>query len=42
MIESVPLRRYIEKIDTNSETFGTPGFFGVEFYFQPDGEKALY
>lgn len=28
-------RRYLELFDPNCETFGTPGFFGVEFYFQP-------
>jgi uncharacterized protein YbcC (UPF0753/DUF2309 family) len=28
-------RRYLENIDKSCETFGTPGFFGVEFYFQP-------
>lgn len=28
------LRRYVEKSIPNAETFGTPGFFGVEFYFQ--------
>lgn len=33
------IRRYIEKNDTNSETFGTPGFFGVEFYFKPEHGK---
>ncbi|MGE0931473.1 YbcC family protein [Peijinzhouia sedimentorum] len=33
------LRRYIESIDKKSETFGTPGFFGVEFYFQPENGK---
>lgn len=33
------LRRYIETFDPNAETFGTPGFFGVEFYFQPQGGK---
>lgn len=32
-------RRYLEKIDPGCETFGTPGFFGVEFYFQPDHGK---
>lgn len=32
-------RRYLEKIDPRCETFGTPGFFGVEFYFQPDHGK---
>ncbi|MBI1838096.1 MAG: DUF2309 domain-containing protein [Flavobacteriia bacterium] len=30
------LRRYIEQVDSNSETFGTPGHFNVEFYFQPE------
>ncbi|MEA5259503.1 DUF2309 domain-containing protein [Arcicella aquatica] len=30
------IRRYLEKLDTNCETFGTPGFFGVEFYYQPE------
>lgn len=29
------IRRYLEKFDGNCETYGTPGFFGVEFYFQP-------
>ncbi len=33
------LRRYLENIDPNCETFGTPGFFGVEFYFQPEHGK---
>ncbi len=32
-------RRHIEKIDASFETFGTPGFFGVEFYFQPENGK---
>lgn len=32
-------RRYIELNDPNAETFGTPGFFGVEFYFKPQGSK---
>ncbi len=36
------LRRHIEHIDPNCETFGTPGFFGVEFYFQPqDGNFTI-
>jgi uncharacterized protein len=30
------LRRHVEQIDKHAETFGTPGFFGVEFYFQPE------
>lgn len=33
------LRSYIETIDPESATFGTPGFFGVEFYFQPEHGK---
>lgn len=31
------LRRYLEQFDDACETFGTPGFFGVEFFFQPEG-----
>lgn len=33
------LRRYVEKIDSSASTFGTPGFFGVEFYYKPVSEK---
>lgn len=33
------IRRYIEDNDKNCETFGTPGFFGVEFYFKPEHGK---
>jgi uncharacterized protein YbcC (UPF0753/DUF2309 family) len=33
------LRRYLEQTDRRCETYGTPGFFGVEFYFQPDHGK---
>ena len=33
------IRRHIEAIDVHSETFGTPGFFTVEFYFQAFGAK---
>ena len=33
------LRRYLEEFDTNCETFGTPGFFGVEFFYQPEDGK---
>jgi len=29
------LRRYLEQEDPLCDTFGTPGFFSVEFYFQP-------
>ncbi|MEO7992259.1 MAG: DUF2309 domain-containing protein [Chryseolinea sp.] len=33
------LRRYLEKLDPTCETYGTPGFFGVEFFYQPiDGQ----
>jgi uncharacterized protein len=33
------LRRHIEGCDANAETLGAPGFFGVEFYFQPQFGK---
>ncbi len=33
------IRRHIEFIDPLCETLGSPGFFGVEFYFQPEGGK---
>lgn len=33
------LRRHIEAVDAKSETLGCPGFFGVEFYFQPHKGK---
>jgi len=36
---SCSLRRYLENTDPRCETFGTPGFFGVEFYFQPEDGK---
>jgi uncharacterized protein len=29
------IRRHIESVDPLCETLGTPGFFGVEFYFHP-------
>ena len=29
------LRRYMELINPDAETFGTPGFFNLAFYFQP-------
>jgi uncharacterized protein YbcC (UPF0753/DUF2309 family) len=35
------IRRWIEKTDSSCETYGTPGFFGVEFYFKPQGGKFL-
>lgn len=35
----ISLRRYLEHIDPLCETLSTPGFFSVEFYFQPvDGK----
>lgn len=33
------LRRYIEQKDPNSRTWGTPGFFNVAFYYQPEHSK---
>jgi uncharacterized protein YbcC (UPF0753/DUF2309 family) len=33
------IRRHIEAVDKSCETFGAPGFFGVEFYFQQQGSK---
>lgn len=30
------IRRYIEMEDDNCNTYGTAGFFNVEFYFQPE------
>jgi uncharacterized protein len=33
------IRRHIEAVDKRCETFGAPGFFGVEFYFQQQGSK---
>lgn len=33
------LRRHVEFADPACETLGSPGFFGVEFYFQPEGGK---
>lgn len=29
------IRRYVEKMEPNCTTYGTPGFFGVEFYYKP-------
>lgn len=28
-------RRYLEQVDTLCSTYGTPGFFGVDIYYQP-------
>jgi len=33
------LRTYVESLDRHAETFGAPGYFGVEFYFHPAGAK---
>lgn len=33
------LRRHIEFVVPDCETFGTPGFFGVEFFMQPQNAK---
>jgi len=33
------LRRHVEAVDPHCETLGSPGFFGVEFYFQPQYGK---
>ena len=33
------LRRHIEYVDSDCETLGAPGFFGVEFFFQPENGK---
>eukprot|EP01041_Mallomonas_annulata_P036212 gene36212-59271_t len=33
------IRRYVEQVVPNSETFGTAGHFNVEFYFQPENGK---
>lgn len=32
-------RTYIEKLDPRCETLGTPGFFAMEFFYQPQGGK---
>jgi uncharacterized protein YbcC (UPF0753/DUF2309 family) len=33
------LRHYLEKFDPSCETYGTPGFFAVEFFFKPENGK---
>lgn len=35
------IRRYIEAEEPRSQTFGTPGFFGVPVYFQPQDGGLL-
>ena len=34
-------RRYLEDLDPACQTYGTPGFFGVEFFFRPENGKFL-
>lgn len=33
------IRRYVEQVAPDCETYGTAGFFGVEFFYQPEGGK---
>src|SRR6202008_4706652 len=33
------IRRHLETIDKKCETYATPGFFGIEFYYQPENGK---
>lgn len=33
------MRRYLADVDNRCETFSTPGFFGVEFFYQPINGK---
>lgn len=35
------LRRHLEQVDRRCETFGAPGFFGVEFFYLPENGKFL-
>lgn len=35
------LRRYLEMLDPRCETYGTPGHFNVEFYYQPEQGKHI-
>lgn len=37
----ISLRDHLEHVDPHCITYGTPGFFNVEFYFQPEHGKAL-
>jgi len=32
-------RRYLEKADAHCETYATPGFFSMEFFYQPEDGK---
>ncbi|WP_448518642.1 YbcC family protein [Rhodoflexus sp.] len=33
------IRRHIERLDPHAQTFGTAGFFNIEFLFQPEHSK---
>ncbi|MBX7095606.1 MAG: DUF2309 domain-containing protein [Flavobacteriales bacterium] len=35
------IRRHLEHADGNCVTYGTPGFFGVEFFYKPAGGKFV-
>jgi uncharacterized protein YbcC (UPF0753/DUF2309 family) len=35
------IRRHVEALDTHCETFGTPGHFNLEFFYQPEGGKFV-
>lgn len=35
------IRRYLEQFDPHCQTFGTPGFFGVEFYYKPKHANSV-
>ena len=34
-------RRYLEREDKDCQTFGTPGFFGVEFFYKPEHGNSI-
>ncbi len=38
---SCSIRRHIEKLAPDCETFGTPGFFNVSFYYKPEHGKFV-
>ncbi|MBI3142408.1 MAG: DUF2309 domain-containing protein [Bacteroidetes bacterium] len=33
------LRRHLERVDPTCDTYGTPGYFGIAFYYQPEHGK---
>lgn len=35
------IRRYVEQVQPGAKTYGTPGFFGVAFFYQPKNGKFL-